>query len=97
MIDESELKTPDRLPETDSSRKSYKKEHGFDNNFEYVFYGQYTGKTAYEPNTNQILPVFKLKKWDLVSEEKGFLFTPKEKYNKEAVTLVPSLIPFSQR
>lgn len=97
IVDESKIKTPDRLPETTSSSKSYKKDHGYDKNFQYKFCGYYTGKTAYEPNTNQVLPIFKLTDWELDDDKAGFLFTPKEKYSEELISIVPTLIPYGLR
>lgn len=93
MIDESSCKTPDRLPETQNRIKVPGENHGYDANYEYRLYGYYTGKKGYEPNTNQVLPVFRLTKYELINTNPGWLFTPREKYSEDEVSFQPYLIP----
>jgi hypothetical protein len=40
---------------------------GFDNNYEYKIYGNFSGATVYEPASNGFYPEFILKKYELVS------------------------------
>lgn len=44
VIDESSCKSPDRLPENQHNTKIPGETHGYDANYEYKFYGYYTGK-----------------------------------------------------
>lgn len=84
IFNESKKRNPDRLPEAGPG-----KNYGFDNNYEYKIYGRYTGRTLYEPNSNQFLPEFLLSDYQLVSTSPGWLFTPSDKYNPIRVTLLP--------
>jgi len=84
IFNEAKKRNPDRLPEGNSANS-----YGFDNNYEYRIYGRYTGRTLYEPNSNQFLPEFQLSKYELVSTSPGWLFSPADKYNPNAVTLRP--------
>jgi hypothetical protein len=56
MLDENETLAPDRAQNN----------LGSDNNYEYKLYGT-MGEPAYEPASNDFYPVFKLKKYQLVS------------------------------
>ena len=93
MMDESSVKTPDRLRETRTVEKKKGVDHGYDANFEYKIFGYYTGKRAYEPNTNLSLPVFHITGYELINENPGWLFTPKEEYREEEISLYPGMIP----
>ena len=62
---------------------------GFDQNFEYRIHGYYTGQKVYEVNSNQILPEFMLTGYELVSPTPGWLFSPKDHYNPQSITLRP--------
>jgi hypothetical protein len=55
--------------------------HGFDHNYEYRIWGSFTGKKIYDPNSNFVIPEFRLSKYELISSSPGFLFYPGEKYN----------------
>ncbi len=85
IFDESRKRAPDRLPESGPPGASY----AFDNNYEYKIRGNYTGQEAYDPNSNQFLPVFKLSGYDLVDRNPGWLFSPSDHYDPYSVTLVP--------
>ena len=85
IFDESSKRNPDRLPENGPSGARY----GFDNNFEYKISGNYTGQTAYEPNSNQFLPVFRLTNYQLIEKNPGWLFTPNDHYDQGTFTLRP--------
>ena len=85
ILKEDRKKAPDRLPESGSSGNHY----GFDNNYEYRIRGNYTGEQAYDPNSNQFLPVFRLSDYELINRNPGWLFSPKDYYDPYAVTLVP--------
>ncbi len=97
VMDESVKKTPDRLRETRSADKKEGVDHGFDANYDYRLYGYYTGKRAYEPNTDMVLPVFRLTGYEVLNREPGWLFTPKEKYRQDEISLYPALIPSEAR
>lgn len=77
--------SPDRMPENGPDGQRY----GFDNNYEYRIRGNYTGETAYDPNSNQFLPVFMLSGYEVVNRNPGWLFSPDDHYNPLAVTLRP--------
>jgi hypothetical protein len=85
IFNESQKRNPDRLPEYGSGRR-----YGFDNNYEYRIYGRFTGKTLYEPNSNQFLPEFLLTDYKLVSSNPGWLFSPADRYDPIRFTLRPS-------
>jgi len=74
---------PDQLPEEGpvGARR------GYDQNYECNIWGNYTGKTIYDPNSNQFLPEFKLRKYQLLSKDPGWLFKPTDRYNPNAITL----------
>jgi len=85
IFDESQKKNPDRFSENGPEGARY----GFDQNFEYRIRGRYTGEEAYDPNSNQFLPVFRLSGYDLVDRNPGWLFSPSDHYDPYSVTLVP--------
>jgi hypothetical protein len=85
IFDESRKYSPDRLPENGSTEASF----AFDNNYEYKIRGNYTGQEAYDPNSNQFLPVFSLSGYEVVSRNPGWLFSPSDHYDEYAVTLIP--------
>lgn len=82
---EDRKRNPDRLPENGPPGQRY----GFDNNYEYRIRGNYTGQTAYDPNSNQFLPVFMLNGYEVVNRNPGWLFSPDDHYNPYTVTLLP--------
>jgi len=84
IFNEAQKRNPDRLPETGGG-----KNYGFDQNYEYRIYGRYTGRSLYEPNSNQFLPEFLLTNYDLISTNPGWLFSPADQYNPSRVTLRP--------
>ena len=55
--------------------------HGYDHNYEYRIYGNFTGDTVYDPNSDIFLPEFRLTGHQLISANPGWLFNPKEKYD----------------
>lgn len=89
MMDESVAHTPDRGPEEPLPGATF----GTDHNVEYVVKGGYTGRQAYDPSTNQVLPVFRATSYAVRDAEPGFLFVPSEEYSEEYVTLRPLLMP----
>lgn len=89
VMDEAKIPTPDRGLEPPSPQSKT----GFDQNWEYVIQGDYTGEMVYEPNSNQVLPAFKALSYQARSQQPGFLFVPSEKYRDNQVTLYPALIP----
>lgn len=84
IMNEARTLTPDRLPEAGPG-----KNYGYDNNYQYRIYGRYTGRTLYEPNSNQFLPEFLLTDYKLLSENPGWLFSPSDRYSPTRVTLLP--------
>lgn len=76
IMNESIMKQPDRVPEEGTAQV-----HGFDHNYEYRIWGSYTGRKIYDPNSNFVIPEFRLSKYELISQNPGFLFHPGEKYN----------------
>ncbi len=85
VMNENQLRTPDRLPEDGPAGQRY----GFDHNYEYRIHGRYTGRTLYEPNSNQFLPEFQLTNYELVQRNPGWLFSPKDHYSPTSLTLRP--------
>jgi hypothetical protein len=77
VMDESAARTPDRLPEQPVMGNA----HGFDHNSEYRIWGRYSGRTAYDPNSDCELPVFTATRYELISSSPGFLFSPRERYS----------------
>jgi hypothetical protein len=82
---EDRKRNPDRLPENGPPGQNY----GFDQNYEYRIRGNYTGETAYDPNSNQFLSVFMLTGYEVVNRDPGWLFSPSDHYNPYSVTLQP--------
>ena len=77
IMDENGKHQPDRIAAEGAGRR-----HGFDHNSEYRLYGSFTGKTAYDPNSDFFLPIFKLTDYELISSNPGFLFYPGEYYDR---------------
>lgn len=75
IMNESVMKQPDRIPERGSGQI-----HGYDHNYEYRIWGSFTGATIYDPNSNFRIPEFRLTKYELLSQNPGFLFWPGEQY-----------------
>ena len=89
MMDETLVHTPDRGPEKPLPNATF----GTDQNVEYTIEGAYTGKKAYDPSTDQILPVFRPTAFHIRKLEPGFLFVPSEEYTEEYVSLRPVIMP----
>ena len=89
IMDESVVRTPDRGYEPPVRGATF----GRDQNVEYILRGAYTGENAYDPSTNQVLPVFRATSYEVRNRRPGFLFVPSEKYREDYVTLLPSLMP----
>lgn len=77
VMNESVARTPDRLPESPETGPA----HGFDHNYEYRIWGNFTGQEVYDPNSNLMLPEFRLQTYELLNASPGFLFVPGERYN----------------
>ncbi len=84
VFNESRKRNPDRLSEAGPVGQRY----GFDQNYQYKIYGHYTGQTVYEVNSNQFLPEFMLTSYQLVDKQPGWLFSPKDHYNPQSITLI---------
>ncbi len=89
IMDESVVHTPDRGYEPPVRGATF----GTDQNTEYVLHGAYTGEKAYDPSTNQVLPVFRATSYEVRNRKPGFLFVPSETYNVDYVTLLPQIMP----
>lgn len=89
IMDESLARTPDRGYEPPVKGATF----GTDQNVEYIVKGSYTGETAYDPSTNQILPLFRASSYEAREKKPGFLFKPSEEYDPEVLTLMPSIMP----
>lgn len=76
MLNESQKLAPDRFPEAGGSEKS----NGFDHNYEYQLWGRFTGDTVYDPNSNLMLPEFKLSRFEQINSDPGYVFEPWERY-----------------
>jgi hypothetical protein len=77
IVSERFCKIPDRLPEEPVSGPAY----GYNHNYEYHFFGEFSGQKAFDPNSNMILPVFTLRSYKLVNENPGWLFKPNERFS----------------
>lgn len=93
IMDESVCRTPDRGYEPPVQGAVF----GTDKNVEYIVRGHYSNEKAYDPSTNQILPVFKATGFEVRNQKPGFLFKPSEKYDTGYVTLMPSIMPQPQQ
>lgn len=89
MMDESTVRTPDRGMEPPAADAVY----GTDQNVEYIIRGSFTGKKAYDPSTNQVLPMFRATAYEVRNTKPGFLFKPSEEYSTDFMTLMPGIMP----
>lgn len=85
LMNETQKRTPDRLPENGPPGQRY----GFDQNYEYRLNGNFTGRTLYDPNSDQFLPEFKLTGYTLMNRNPGWLFSPQDHYDPYRITLLP--------
>ena len=79
ILDERSKLAPHRLPETAPSGARF----GFYNNVEYRLTGDFTGGTTYDPNSNLILPNFRLTGYEVINRNPGWLFKRGERYSPE--------------
>lgn len=84
VVNESSILQPDRLPEDGP----WNARHGFDNNYEYRITGRYTGRKIYDPASNLFLPEFLANSYTRLETKPGWLFTPKDHYNPNVITLL---------
>lgn len=84
LVEDKKL-APDRLPENGADGRRY----AYDNNYEYRLNGYFTGKEAYDPNSNQFLPQFMLTGYEVVDRNPGWLFRPDDRYDRSRVSLTP--------
>lgn len=85
ILREDKKRAPDRMAENGPAGQSY----GFDNNSEYRMRGYYTGREAYEPNSNQFLPEFMLTGYEVLARQPGWLFQPEDHYDRFRITMLP--------
>jgi len=76
VMGERQGRQPDRFPEDDSTERRY----GFDHNFEYRIWGNFTGRRVYDPNSNLVLPEFAIQRYELLNTQAGWLFKPGERF-----------------
>jgi len=81
VFNESYKHQPDRLPEAPESGLR----HGYDHNYEYRIWGNFSGQVVYDPNSNLELPEFVLSNYELINTAPGFLFQPGERYNPKVL------------
>ena len=77
IINERFCKVPDRLPEQPASGPGY----GFNHNYEYHLWGEFSGRKVFDPNSNMVLPELVLRSYKLVNDKPGYLFKPNERFN----------------
>lgn len=85
VFNQSQKRAPDSYPQVGPPGQHY----AFDQNFEYRIWGRFTGKTVYEPNSNQFLPEFLLTDYALLDSNPGWLFHPSDHYDQFRLTLRP--------
>lgn len=85
MMREDQKRVPDRLPEDGPEGARF----AYDQNYEYRIWGYYTGRKVYEPNSNQILPEFRLINYELLNRNPGWLFGPDDRYHPKRINLRP--------
>ncbi|MGI8603946.1 MAG: hypothetical protein ACR2OZ_13255 [Verrucomicrobiales bacterium] len=86
IFNETEKLAPDRLAENPApGQRGFQ----FDNNYEYRIKGSFSGRKAYDPNSDKILPEFILKHYELLNTNPGFLFHPREKRDPFGIPVPP--------
>lgn len=93
IMDESLVHNPDRGYEPPVKGATF----GSDQNVEYFLQGSYTGEKAYDPSTDQILPVFRPSHFQVRDRQPGFLFVPSEEYDTKYVTIRPLIMPSPEK
>lgn len=83
IMSERDTRQPDRLHE--DGPPNFR--HGFDQNYEYRITGGYTGRKIYDPNSNLFIPEFKATSYTIVDRSPGWLFSPKDHYDPNLITL----------
>ena len=76
ILNEDNVRAPDRLPGSGPGHV-----FGFDHNHEYRLWGTFTDRKAYDPNSDMVLPMFALQRWQLINPTPDWLFHPKEKFD----------------
>lgn len=82
VMDESRIKTPDRLPEMPQGGGLA---HGYDHNYEYRITGSFTSRKVYDPNADMELPVFAPASYEVLNRTPGFLFSPSDRYHPKYI------------
>lgn len=83
VVNDWKVRGPDRLAEAGPLGARL----GYNQNYEYKLWGRFSGEKVYDPNFNSYLPEFILDRYELISKKPGWIFTPKDRYNPEKVTL----------
>ena len=76
ILNEDNVRAPDRLPGSGPGHV-----FGFDHNHEYRLWGTFTDRKAYDPNSDMVLPMFALQRWQLINPTPDWLFHPKDKFD----------------
>jgi len=76
ILSERYGRQPDRYPENENAELRY----GFDHNYEYRLWGEFSGRRIYDPNSNLVLPEFNIRRHQLVNTSAGWLFKPGERF-----------------
>lgn len=87
IFQEDRKLSPDRLSEDGPAGRRY----AFDHNYDYRIRGNFTGRKAYDPNSNQFLPVFMLTGYEVLDRQPGRLFRPDDRYDRLRLTMIPRL------
>lgn len=82
---EDKKRNPDRFSEDGPAGRRF----GFDQNYEYRIRGYYTGKSDYDPNSNQVLPEFMLTGYEVIDRNPGWLFRTDDRYDPYRITVYP--------
>ena len=93
IMNEGSRPQPDRLPEDGP----YNARHGFDQNFDYKLSGSYTGRKLYDPASNLFLPEFRATAYQVLDRDAGWIFSPKDSYHPNRITLVNKSVAIPKR
>ncbi len=94
VTNERYKKNPDRLPEF--RRPGGGLTNGYDHNYEYRLNGYFSGDEVYDPTTNLILPEFVLQDYQLLDQEPGWLFSPRDRMGNERLPRTHVLVLAAQ-
>ena len=76
VLSERASRQPDRFPESETADQRY----GFDHNYEYRLWGNFSGRRVYDPNSDLALPEFIIQRYQVTNTSPGWLFKPGERF-----------------